>query len=58
MQSSLTSDNKDESMGLICCSVKRCPIIFVDFGVEKCESEFANSIRNVPLDSMKYARML
>ena len=28
--------------------MKKCLIIFVDFGVEKCESRLANSIRNVP----------
>jgi hypothetical protein len=38
--------------------VKKCPIIFVDFGIEKCESGLTNSIRNVPSGSMKYARML
>jgi hypothetical protein len=32
----------------IFCPVKKCPIIYIDSGVEKCESGFANSIIPVP----------
>jgi hypothetical protein len=35
-----------------------CPIIFIVFWGEKCESGFANSIIPVPQDSMIYARIL
>jgi len=40
-------DNKDESMEPICRPVKKCPIIFIDFGVEKCESSLDSFWRDM-----------
>ena len=37
----------------IFCPVQKCPIIYIDSGVEKCESGFANSIIPVPLEYEK-----